>query len=256
MSQFIDVSHSENGHILEIAINRPDKKNALNLEMYSSITTQIVQAQKSGVRVIVLYGDGENFTSGNDLADFAGGADLSSIDNPIVQFIFALLDCSIPIVVAVQGVAVGIGTTLLMHSDLIYADPKSQFRLPFVNLGLCPEFASSYTLPRLAGHAKAAEWLMLGEFFSAAEAREVGLINAMVNDPLAVAREQANALALKPPGAMRKAKALMKSSQRATLKKIIEDELQAFSDGLKGPEFAEAVGAFFEKREPDFSSFK
>lgn len=255
MSQLIDTNVLENGHILEICINRPDKKNALNQEMYAAMADHITHAQKNGVRVIVLYGAGDDFTSGNDLADFAGGADLSSIDNPIARFIFAMLDCTIPIVVAVQGVAVGIGTTLLMHSDLIYADPKAQFRLPFVNLGLCPEFASSVTLPRLAGHAKAAEWLMLGEFFSAAEAREVGLINAMVENPIELARKQARQLALKPPSAMRKAKALMKNSQRATMQKVIEDEFKTFAEGLKGEEFAEAAAAFFEKREPDFSTF-
>ncbi len=249
------IQASDNGRVLELMINRPDRKNALNLAMYQSLAEQVLGAEERGARVILLHGTGDCFTSGNDLSDFANGAELTKEDNPISRFIFALFRCPIPVVVAAHGVAVGIGTTLLMHSDLVYAHDQARFRLPFVNLGLCPEFASSVVLPRLAGHAKAAEWLMLGEFFSASEACVAGLVNAVVDEPLTVAREQAQKLAMQPPAALKKAKALMKGPDQALLESVIRKEFVAFADGLQGKEFAEAVTAFFEKREPDFSSF-
>ncbi|MFL0802034.1 MAG: enoyl-CoA hydratase/isomerase family protein [Agarilytica sp.] len=254
MGEYIDVS--DTGHVVELMINRPERKNALNLEMYQQLADEIKAAPDRGVRVVLLHGAGDCFTSGNDLADFASGADLTSEDNPISRFIFAMLYCPIPIVVSVHGVAVGIGTTLLMHSDLVYADEEAQLRLPFVNLGLCPEFASSLVLPKLAGHVKAAEWLMLGDFFSANEARDVGLINEVVGSPLTKARAQAERLAKQPPAALRKAKALMKAPGRSALETVIHEEFKGFAEGLQGPEFAEAAAAFFEKRAPDFSSFK
>ncbi|MFL0805617.1 MAG: enoyl-CoA hydratase/isomerase family protein [Agarilytica sp.] len=254
MGEYINVS--EAGHIVELMINRPERKNALNLAMYQALADEIKAAPDRGARVILLYGAGDCFTSGNDLADFASGSDLSSEDNPIARFIFALLYCPIPVVVSVHGVAVGIGTTLLMHSDLVYADENARLRLPFVNLGLCPEFASSLVLPQLAGHVKAAEWLMLGDFFSANDALAVGLVNEVVDSPLAKARAQAERLAKQPPAALRQAKALMKAPGRSALEAVIHEEFKGFAEGLQGPEFAEAAAAFFEKRAPDFSSFK
>lgn len=254
MSEQIKI-HEEN-RVLELVLNRPDKKNAINLAMYQILADQIAAAPEKGVRVILIHGEGDCFTSGNDLADFASGSDLSAGDNPITLFIKTVRSCPIPIVVAVQGIAVGIGTTLLLHSDLVYADNNAKFRLPFVNLGLCPEFASSLLLPRLAGHAKAAEWLMLGEFFSAQEAQEAGLVNAVVEDALALARERANKLALQPPAALRQTKALLKAPGREELDEVINKEIEVFSQALQGPEFAEAATAFFEKRAPDFSTFE
>lgn len=242
--------------ILKLTINRPDRKNALNLAMYQTLAEHIAAAPAEGLRVVLLTGLRDCFTSGNDLADFANGTNIADEDNPIAHFIVTLLNCPIPVVVAVQGVAVGIGTTLLMHSDLVYADNSAQFRLPFVNLGLCPEFASSLVLPGLAGHAKAAEWLMLGEFFTAAEAQQAGIVNTVVDDPLAFASDQAKKLARQPPAALRKVKSLMKAPQKKVLEDVIRNEFKAFGEALQGPEFAEAVAAFFEKRAADFSSFK
>ncbi len=247
----------EDGGILELRINRPERKNALNLAMYQTMAEALSEAPARGVRAVVLCGEGECFTSGNDLADFANASLLIADDNPIKQFIYAMIDCPIPIVVAVHGVAVGIGTTLLLHSDLVYAAPDARFRLPFANLGLCPEFASSYLLPRIAGRVKAAEWLLLGEFFSAEDARSAGLINAIDDDPYALARAQAVKLAQQAPGALREAKALMRDHPpREVLDAVLQKEFEAFSQRLSGPEFAEAVAAFFEKRPADFSSFK
>lgn len=254
MSDLIKIR--EENKILELAFNRPEKKNAINLGMYQTLVDQIAAAPKAGVRVILLYGIGDCFTSGNDMADFASGADLSADDNPIMAFLRTVLACPIPIVVAVQGRAVGIGTTLLLHCDLVVADNTAQFRLPFANLGLCPEFASSVVLPRLVGHVKAAEWLMLGEFISAEEAKNAGLINTVAEEPLVLAREYAMKLAKQPPAALRHTKALMKGRGRAELESVIKNEIEVFAEALKGPEFAEAATAFFEKRAPDFSTFE
>lgn len=243
------------GKILTLVLNRPERKNAISLAMYSALASEINAAADNGTRVIVLHGSGENFTSGNDLSDFANATNLLSQENPITQFIYALHTCPLPVVVAVSGVAVGIGTTLLMHSDMVYADSTAAFRLPFVNLGLCPEFASSLLLPSIAGHVKAAEWLMLGEFFSAADALSVGMINKVVDDPVAVARAQAEKLAEQAPAALRHAKTLMKAPQKTAVEDILKQEFAVFAEALEGAEFREAVTAFFEKRKADFSSF-
>ncbi len=249
------ITANKNGHILSLTLNRADRKNAINLAMYSALADHIEAASDDGSRVIVLSGDGGNFTSGNDLADFANATDVTNKENPIARFIEVLSHCPIPVVVAVNGVAVGIGTTLLLHSDLVFADSTAQFRMPFANLGLCPEFASSYLVPRLVGHVKAAEWLMLGEFFSAADALESKLINAIVENPLQVAQEKAQALAKQPPAALRATKALLKKASESTVQEAIQSEYKAFGSALAGPEFAEAAAAFFEKRAPDFSKF-
>lgn len=241
--------------VVTLTMNRPERKNAINVAMYRALTEAISEAGEDGSRVIVLTGAGGNFTSGNDLADFAEAANVLDRDNPIAHFINAVLNCPIPLVVAVEGVAVGIGTTLLLHSDLVFAAPSAKFRLPFVNLGLCPEFASSHVLPRLAGHVKAAEWLMLGEFFTTNDAKEAGLINAIDDAPLSLAQAKAKQLAAQPPAALRNAKRLMKSTQIGVLESIIQQEFQTFGEALKGPEFAEAATAFFEKRPADFSAF-
>lgn len=251
-----EIVSEQNEGILTLKLNRPERKNALNLAMYAALTEQLETAKFTPeIKVVLLQGTDECFTSGNDLSDFANGANLAQEGNPIEKFLLTLADFPKPVVVAVTGVAVGIGTTLLMHSDLVYASPQASFRVPFVNLGLCPEFASSLMLSRLAGHAKAAEWLMLGEFFSAQDALEGKLINAVVDDPIAHAKLQCEKLVKQPPAALRSTKALMKSFGDDEVKKAISDEIKVFSESLQGPEFAEAVSAFFEKRAADFTKF-
>ncbi|WP_086930139.1 enoyl-CoA hydratase-related protein [Agarilytica rhodophyticola] len=243
------------GKILQLTMNRPNQKNAINLAMYESLTEHMKQAANDGTRVIVLSGAGGCFTSGNDLGDFANNANVVSNDNPIARFLYTVLELPIPLVVAVEGVAVGIGTTVLLHSDLVYAHSNAQFSLPFVNLGLCPEFASSYVLPALAGRVKAAEWLLLGEFFSAADAKDANLINDITDNPLETALSQARKLAAQPPAAMRNAKALIAAPHKDNIAKVMENEFDIFNRSLKGAEFSEAAKAFFEKRRPDFSKF-
>lgn len=251
------ITHSIMDGVMHIGINRPDKKNALSQAMYSELTHAINLAVSNDlVRVIILSGQGGEFTSGNDLADFVSATDLDSPDNPTVVFLRTFTGCPKPIVVAVEGVAFGIGTTLLMHSDFVYASPHSRLKLPFVSLGLCPEYASSLILPRLMGHVKAAEWLLLGDEISPSDALNAGLINAVVDNPLAKAQEIAKRLALQAPSAVRTAKALMKRATKANVDDTITAEIVEFTRALKGPEFTEAVTAFFEKRSPDFSNLK
>lgn len=254
MSQFVQAQIENN--IFTVTLNRIDRKNAINLEMYNSLSDRVEEADASpDVKVVLLTGAGGCFTSGNDLADFANATELNSPDNPIMRFLMAFARCSKPIVVAVDGLAVGIGTTLLLHADLVVAGEDAKFRLPFANLGLCPEYASSLLLPRLAGHVKACEWLMLGEFFSAQEALQAGLINQCHDQPLACAKGMAEKLVKQPPAALRATKRLLKLASQTQLEATIQEEIAAFSEALKGAEFAEAVGAFFEKRKPDFSKF-
>lgn len=241
--------------VMTIQLNRPAKKNALNLDMYRAMTSALRSAvEDSGVRVILFAGSEGCFTSGNDLADFAGASDLLAADNPIVTFMAAMSKCPKPVVVAVDGLAVGIGTTLLMHSDLVYASPASTFKLPFVSLGLCPEFGASFLLPRIVGYAKATQWLLFGEFFSSSEALDAGLINEVVEKPLAYAKAQSMTLAQQAPAAVRSAKALMRAPLQPELDQVITTEIELFTKALQGEEFKEAVTAFFEKRQPNFSN--
>lgn len=242
----------------EVTLRRPERKNAINIAMYSAMTDAIREAQaEKNIRAILLTGSEGNFTSGNDLEDFArhGMADLNS-DHPILNFMRTLATCTKPIAVAVEGVAVGIGTTLLLHVDLAYANPQATFKLPFVSLGLCPEFASSWLMPRQMGHVKAAEYLLLGEEFGAPQAEKLGLINGVENDPLATARQRCAKLAQLPPAAVRTAKRLLKQPVQSSVDQVISEEAKEFSIALQGPEFAEAVAAFFEKRAADFSHFE
>lgn len=243
--------------ILELVINRPERKNALNMAMYQVLAEQLEQAAgDSAVRVVVITGAGGCFTSGNDLEDFARGANLDPASSPITCFMMALLDFPKPVIAAVDGLAIGIGTTMLLHCDLAYASPASQFRMPFAQLGLCPEYASSLLVPRLAGHLKASEWLLLGKAFSAAEAERAGMINQVVDDPLQIARTSAAQLVAMAPAALRATKALLRAPLHEQTRKVLVDEVRIFGERLRGPEFAEAAAAFFAKRAPDFSRFE
>lgn len=250
------VAHQCEG-VLHLTINRPQQKNALSKAMYQSLADQLsLAAQDKTIRAVLIAGTEGCFTSGNDLQDFQDTTAPLDDADPVLQFMYALAECPKPVVAAVEGVAIGIGTTLLLHCDLVYAAASARFCLPFVNLGLCPEYASTLLLPRLAGHARASEWLMLGEVFSSADAAQAGLINAVVDDPLAIATEKAERLAKQAPEALKNTKALLKAPVLSRSKQIIAEEFALFSEGLMGPEFKEAVAAFFEKRPADFSKLK
>lgn len=250
MTGFIACS-TEDG-ILTIRFNRPEKKNALLTGMYSGAAAALRDAAaETDVRVVVITGTGDSFTAGNDLKDFL--ANPPAPDAPVFAFMHTLAAFPKPVVAAVNGLAIGIGTTLLLHCDLAYAVPGAVFQLPFVNLAVVPEFASSLLLPRLVGHARAAELLMLGETFTAARACELGLINDVIDTDrlMPTARAKAAALAAKPPAALRQAKALLRGDGR-DVAACIEREARAFGACLASPEFKEAASAFLEKRVPVF----
>jgi enoyl-CoA hydratase/carnithine racemase len=244
--------------VFQLSIHRPERKNAFTQEMYAALADKIEQAANdSSVRVILLTGSEGCFSSGNDLQDFQySSKNMGDSSSPIVRFMMVLAKCPKPVVAAVEGVAVGIGTTLLLHCDLVYAHPDARFCMPFVNLGVTPEYGSSILLPRLSGNVKAAELLMLGEFFSAQDAKQAAIINDVVDHPLAIAMQQCKKLAAKPPAALRNTKALLKAPIQDAIEKVIQQELLCFQAGLQGVEFKEAVEAFFEKRAADFSGFE
>ena len=208
------------------------------------------------VRVILISGAGGNFTAGNDLADFLATPPMDE-SAPVYRFIEGFSRLEKPFVAAVEGVAIGVGTTMLLHCDLVYAGSSARFALPFANLGLTPEAASSLLLPLRAGHARAAEMLMLGEVFSAQTALEVGIANAVLPDAqvLAHAIERCRKLTTQPASSLRLTKQLMKRAPSALIQETMNAEAGVFRERLVSPEAKEAFAAFFEKRKPDFSSF-
>ena len=242
--------------ILTITFDREDKKNALTADMYTALVDTLESAAANpAVRVVCITGSDKCFTSGNDMVDFYQKPP-TDMNSPVMRFILAISSFEKPLIAAVNGPAVGIGTTLLLHCDLVYAGHNTQLRLPFVNLGLCPEAGSSLLLPQLGGYHRAAEMLLLGEVFSASKALEIGLINEIIDgDVLAYANQRAQALAAQPPAAVRLAKQQMKSHQKNQLNDAIESEGMSFIKGLSSPEAQEAIKAFLEKRKPDFSQF-
>jgi enoyl-CoA hydratase/carnithine racemase len=243
--------------VLSVEFNRPEKKNAISIAMYRALVDAITSAGADrAVRVVLLRGKPEVFTSGNDVADFLADPPRDE-SSPPFRFLRALSHFEKPLVAAVSGAAIGIGTTLLLHCDLVYAAAGTRFHLPFVNLGLAPEAASSLLLARLAGWQKAAELLMLGEPFAAETAREIGLVNEVVapDKLLETAMAKAQALAAKPPAALRATKSLMKQGLIAEIDQAMVREGRAFAERLGSPEAREAFSAFLEKRKPDFSRF-
>jgi len=244
--------------LLTLRLNRLDKKNALTRAMYSGMAEVLKQAdQDPGVRAVLLTGGEDCFTSGNDLADFIQ-APPSGLNSEVFQFMQALFDFAKPVVAAVSGPAVGIGTTLLLHCDLVYVSREAILKMPFVNLGLCPEYGSSLILPRLLGHARAAELLLLGQSFSGEQAAAWGIANQALDDgaaTLARAREMALRFQQLAPSAVADSKRLMRAPGREELRRVIEEEGALFGQRLRSPEAIEALTAFMQRRQPDFSRF-
>jgi enoyl-CoA hydratase/carnithine racemase len=244
-------------HILRIEINRPEKKNALTRAMYAAMADAIGRADDdSGIRAVLLHGTADCFTAGNDLKDFqAFRQDGNNID--VSNFLSTISRAQKPIVAAVGGVAVGVGTTMLLHCDLVYAGEGAKFILPFAALGLCPEAASSFLLPKLVGHKRASELLMLGEPLSAAKACEFGLVNAVYPDGEFIAKALARTrkLVQQPPASIRITKALLKRPIAQHIADAMAEERRHFSERLVSGECDEAFTAFFERRQPDFSRF-
>ena len=243
--------------VLRVQFNRPDKKNAITAAMYQALAHALRHAERdNAVRVALIHGAPDVFTAGNDLHDFLASPPRSD-DAPGFQFLRAIHEFPKPLIAAVSGLAVGIGTTMLLHCDLVYCAPGTRFSLPFANLGLCPEGGSSFLLARLAGYQKAAELLMLGEPFAAETAKEIGLVNAIVPADALIATAVATArkLAAKPAASLRETKMLMKQGINEAVRLAMGDESEAFRERLESPEAKEAFTAFLEKRQPDFSKF-
>ena len=248
--------------VATIEIARPEKKNALTVAMYQAMSEALHAAKADPtVRAVLITGQPGIFTSGNDIEDFmkrgTGGQGSDAMESPVFTFMRALLECDKPVIAAVTGAAIGIGTTLLLHCDFVYVSDEARLAMPFVALGLVPEFASSLVVPQLMGHRRAAEKLLMGDPFTPEQAVECGIANAVlpagevVNHARRIA-ERFNAL---PPGAVREAKQLMRGPQHDAVLATIAKEGALFAQRLKSPEAMEAFQAFFQKRKPDFSKF-
>ncbi len=249
MSTHVRTSTAE--RIASIELHRPEKKNALTGEMYLAMTEAITRAEAdAGVHVILLHGQPGCFTAGNDLADFLAATGGAGVATPAVGFLEAIRTAHKPIVAAVGGVAVGIGTTMLLHCELVYATPSARFQLPFVPLGLAPEGGSSLLLPMLAGYQRAAELLLLGRPFGAEAAVAAGLVNEVVGEDrlLAHAREAALAVAALPVESVRITKELLKRPHARALEERMAEELRLFGERLASPEAKAALGAFFQRK--------
>jgi enoyl-CoA hydratase/carnithine racemase len=242
------------GGVLELRINRPEKRNALTRPMYAAMAEALeAAAENPAVRAVLLCGSGDGFCAGNDLADFVSGAPPLGQESPSRRFLRAISTHPKPIVAAVQGNAVGIGTTMLLHCDLVVLAENARLALPFVKLGVVPEAASSLLLPRLTGHQRAAEMMLLGEPIDAATAREIGIANRVVaaDALMATAGGLAAKLAAQPPTALLLTKALLKTGS-AEIAARMDEEGRLFTERLQSDELKEAVAAFFEKRAPNF----
>lgn len=249
-----DVGTSRRGAVLGIAFERPAKRNALTAAMYAALAEALAAAEADeGVRAVLFHGDAEVFTAGNDLGDFIERPPQGE-EAPVWRFLRTVVAARKPLVAAVNGPAIGLGTTLLLHCDLVLAGDNARFQLPFVRLGLVPEFASSYLLPLRVGAARAAEWLMLGEPFDAHTALDAGLVARVLPAAATIeaAWEAAAKLAALPASAVRATKALLRAPHRAAIEAQLAAEAERFRHLLVEPAAREAFAAFLAKRKPDF----
>jgi enoyl-CoA hydratase/carnithine racemase len=247
------LTHIDAG-VMTITFNRLDKKNSITSSMYAAMADAVAQAaDDASVRVVLFQGHESIFSAGNDIGDFLNQPPTTQ-ESPVFRFLRGIATFEKPLLAAVAGPAVGIGTTMLFHCDLVYAGDNAAFSMPFVNLGLCPEAASSLLVPKMFGYHRAAEALLMGEPFFAEAAQEVGLVNRVVppTEVNGYAQAQARKLAAKPLSSLIATKRLMKGDTQAVLQKM-DEEGQSFGRMLREPAAKEAFGAFMEKRKPDFS---
>ncbi|MBC5764697.1 enoyl-CoA hydratase [Ramlibacter albus] len=250
-----DILKHVEGGVMTLSFNRPGRKNSITSDMYAALADALAEAKAdNAVRVVVLQGHETVFSAGNDIGDFLNKPP-SDADSPVTLFLRGIATFPKPLLAAVCGPAVGVGTTMLLHCDLVYAGDNAAFSVPFVNLGLCPEAASSLLLPRMFGYHRAAEALLLGEPFMAEAALEVGLVNRVLppTEVNGYAQAQAKKLAAKPISALVETKRLMKQGQQDTVLAQMAEEGKAFGRMLREPAAREAFTAFMEKRKPDFS---
>jgi enoyl-CoA hydratase/carnithine racemase len=250
-----NIKFTRDNGVATLRINRPEKKNALNLAMYAALADGLIECERDPqVRAVLLCGAGNTFTAGNDLHDFATRP-AESPDAPATRFLRALSQAQKPLVAAVDGNAIGIGVTMLLHCDFVFASDRARLRTPFVDLGLVPEAASSLLLPRLIGHQRAAELFLLCDVIDADKALRYGLVGAVLPaaELEAHARSVCQRLAQKAPSALRMTKMLLRESAYASVPERMAHEGQLFAAQLRSPEAREAISAFFDKRAPDFS---
>jgi len=248
------LTHTDAG-VMTITFNRLDKKNSITSSMYAAMADAVAQAAADpAVRVVVFQGHESIFSAGNDIGDFLNQPP-STQESPVFRFLRGIATFEKPLLAAVAGPAVGIGTTMLFHCDLVYAGDNAAFSMPFVNLGLCPEAGSSLLAPRMFGYHRAAEALLMGEPFFAEAAQEVGLVNRVVppTEVNGYAQAQARKLAAKPLSSLIATKRLMKGGDQQAVLQKMDEEGQSFGRMLREPAAKEAFGAFMEKRKPDFS---
>jgi enoyl-CoA hydratase/carnithine racemase len=242
------ISAEQVGAVLVLKLNRAEKKNALTQEMYQTLATKINEAAGDfAIRCIVISSEGDSFTAGNDINDFANNPQMDE-GSPVFNFLFAIHNFPKPLIAAVHGRAVGIGTTMLMHCDIVTANPNSVFSMPFVSLGLVAEGGSSYLFPRLVGHAKASEILLTGRSFTSDEALQMGLINEISEDHFGAAMKFANTLAEQPPTAVINTKALLKSGSHEALNQVMRAEGELFRMAMDSDEAQQAFMNFLMKK--------
>ncbi len=247
-----DILTTRSGSVLDIQLNRPEKKNAMTSGMYITMAELLEAAAKDdSIRVVLWHGAGDSFSAGNDLEDFMKNPPGPG-ESPQARLMGALIDFDKPIVAAVQGVAIGGGTTMLGHCDFVYAGESARFQVPFINLALVPEFGSSYLLPLRLGYVRAAELVLLGQAFNAARAAQLGLVTQVVPNQqlLATASETARQLAEKPAHALQACKRLMKQAVREPLEQAVKVENEEFASRVTSEEARQAFTAFFAKRRP------
>ena len=243
-----NIATTKKSQVLLITLDRPEKKNALTPVMYSDLSKALGEAKDDfDIRVVVITGAGTAFTGGNDIMDFLNTPPTGP-DSPVMHFLSILHDFPKPLIAAVHGNAVGIGTTMLMHCDLVYATADAKFSMPFVSLGLVPEAGSSILFPRLVGHAIASEIFLTGRDFSGTEAHEMRLVNEIVTDPLARALEVAAVIADQPPTSVINTKALLKSGHHQAVAMVMEAESELFRIALESDEAQIAFMKFLEKK--------
>ena len=255
MSEHVRVNRD--GSVLAITLARPDRRNAITVAMYADLADAIeTAAGDQTVRVITIRGEGQDFAAGNDLADFLAAAPRLDEEIPVWRLLRALATSEVPLIAAVHGNCVGIGTTMLLHCDLVIADDSARFSMPFVDLGLVPEAASSLLFPRIAGRRRAARYLLLAEPFGPEEAEAIGLVShrAGPGELEAKLAEIVSTLLAKPPEATRKTQGLLRHATRDEVLERMKLESSLFAERLASAEVKEAISAFFEKRKPDFSS--
>jgi enoyl-CoA hydratase/carnithine racemase len=246
-----DIVVERSGNILRIQLNRPAKKNAMTSSMYITMAELLNGAAKDDqISVVLWHAAGNSFSAGNDIEDFVKNPPGPG-ESPQAQLIYALINFEKPLVAAVQGAAIGGGTTMLAHCDFVYAGESTKFQMPFVNLALVPEFGSSYLLPVRFGYTRAAELILLGEPFEASRAAELGLVTQVVPDQnlLATATETARALAAKPAAAVQASKRLIKRPFREQLEQAVKLELEVFAERVRSDDAKQAFTAFFARHQ-------